>query len=350
MYLGLDIGRQFVKAVVVDKNKLDTRIVKFGIRLVPDQNRAFDPDQITKPHRVMAVQELMKEMKINPKKVRNLVTSISGTNISVKQITTRDMPIDELVSAMTFEARKHIPMDGSDAVIDFQIFGPNPKEVDKIDVGLVACTKRVSTSHIEMLKEIGFKPGIIDADPIALTNAFTSEHDLTEDGAVVLLDIGSLSSSLVVWGRKDRYFTRDIPIGSHQFVTALAEKLDKGYLESQDDIMKNGVESFKDDSSAEIGNITVADRTVFDNLIEDVRRSLRYYAKTTNQSFFIKIFLSGGGAETKGLAEMIESKLNLETVIFNPFQSFSEHDDLDISNKSQFSVAVGLAIRGDLSN
>ena len=39
---------------------------------------------------------------------------------------------------MTFEARKHIPMDGSDAVIDFQVFGPNPKEVDKIDIGLVA--------------------------------------------------------------------------------------------------------------------------------------------------------------------------------------------------------------------
>ena len=94
MYLGLDIGRQFVKGVVIDKHKHDTRIVKTGIRLVPEQHRAFDPDQITKPHRVMAVQELMKEMKINPKKVRNLVTSISGTNISVKQITTMDMPTD----------------------------------------------------------------------------------------------------------------------------------------------------------------------------------------------------------------------------------------------------------------
>ena len=79
---------------------------------------------------VMAVRELMREMNINPKRVKNLVTSLNGTNVSVKQITTMDMPEDELFSSMTFEARKHIPMDGSDAVIDFQVFGPNPKEVD----------------------------------------------------------------------------------------------------------------------------------------------------------------------------------------------------------------------------
>ena len=164
MNLGLDIGRQFVKAVLLEKNRGGTKIVNTGIRLVPDQNKSYDPELITKPMWVMAVRELMREMNINPKRVKNLVTSLNGTNVSVKQITTMDMPEDELFSSMTFEARKHIPMDGSDAVIDFQVFGPNPKEVDKIDIGLVACTKKVSNAHIELLKEIGFTPGIVDAE------------------------------------------------------------------------------------------------------------------------------------------------------------------------------------------
>ena len=125
------------------------------------------------------------------------------------------MPEDELFSSMTFEARKHIPMDGSDAIIDFQVFGPNPKEVDKIDVGLVACTKKVSNAHLDLLKEVGFTPGIVDADPIAITNAFGNANEFPEEGAIVLLDIGSVSSSLVVWGRKDQFFTRDIPIGGY---------------------------------------------------------------------------------------------------------------------------------------
>ena len=75
MNLGLDIGRQFVKAVLLDKNRGGTKIVNTGIRLVPDQNKTYDPESITKPMWVMAVRELMREMNINPKRVKNLVSS-----------------------------------------------------------------------------------------------------------------------------------------------------------------------------------------------------------------------------------------------------------------------------------
>lgn len=346
MNLGLDIGRQFVKAVLLEKNRGGTKIVNTGIRLIPDQNKTYDPESITKPMWVMAIRELMREMSINPKRVKSLVSSLNGTSVSVKQITTMDMPEDELFSSMTFEARKHIPMDGSDAVIDFQVFGPNPKEVDKIDIGLVACTKKVSNSHLELLKEIGFSPGIIDADPIALSNAFANLSEFPEEGAVVLLDIGSVSSSLVVWGRKDQFFTRDIPIGGYHFVSSLAEKLDLDYVSAEDKMMKDGINSFQNNIDSDLDNISVAEKNVFDNLVEDVRRSLRYYAKTTNQSFFTKIMISGGGASTQGLKEMIEQKLSLNTELFNPFQSLAGFENIDISNPEQYAVSTGLAVRG----
>ena len=57
-----------------------------------------------------------------------------------------EMPSEELESAMTFEARKHIPMDGTDAVIDYQILGSNKQE-DKIDVGLVAHKGCINKSY-----------------------------------------------------------------------------------------------------------------------------------------------------------------------------------------------------------
>jgi type IV pilus assembly protein PilM len=249
---------------------------------------------------------------------------------------------------MTFEARKHIPMDGSDAIIDFQVFGPNPKEVDKIDVGLVACTKKVSNAHIELLKEVGFTPGIVDADPIAITNAFGNANEFPEEGAIVLLDIGSVSSSLVVWGRKDQFFTRDIPIGGYHFISDLSEKRDIDYIAAEDEIMKNGISSFQNGSSTDLSDIAVAERNVFDNLVEDLRRSLRYYAKTTNQSFFTKIMLSGGGSSTHGLQGMIENKLSLSTVLFDPFQTLAGYEKLELSNPNQYAVATGLAIRGGL--
>jgi type IV pilus assembly protein PilM len=297
----------------------------------------------------MAIKELLRQQGLNPKKVKVLATSISGASASVKQITTMEMPAEELASAMTFEARKHIPMDGTDAVIDYQILGSNAKEVDKIDVGLVACTKGVLSAHIDLLKECGFKPGVIDVDPIAVTNTFTFLKDIPEDGLAVLLDIGALSSSLIVWGSGQQYFTRDIPIGGHHFVKEVVERREINYTEAQDLLYRDGVSSIlKSESGNEDSGLSVADRSVFDNIVEDIRRSLRFYAKQTGQSFFLKIFLTGGAAETPGLTDLISSKLSIDCDTLDPFDGIDGADSISVDNSSQYVLAMGLSLRAGM--
>ena len=56
--------------------------------------------------------------------------------------------------------------------------------------------------------------------------------------------------------------------------------------------------------------------------------------------------VSGGGASTHGLKEMIEQKLSLNTELFNPFQSLAGFENIDISNPEQYAISTGLAIRG----
>lgn len=349
MFVGLDIGRQYVKVVAMNKVKDGFKIIDAGFRLVPDPNQAYDPDKLDTHHWVMAIKELLRQQNLNPKKIKLMATGISGSAASVKQITTMEMPAEELDSAMTFEARKHIPMDGTDAVIDYQILGSNEKEVDKIDIGLVACTKGVLNSHINLLKESGLKPGVIDVDPIAVTNAFTFVKELPSDGLAVLLDIGALSSSLVVWGSGQQYFTRELPIGGHQFVQEMIKKNNISYTEAQDLLYKDGVSFIinKNDEKNATG-LSVAEKSIYDNLIEDMRRSLRFYAKQTGQSFFLKILLTGGAGSTPGLAELISSKLNIETDILNPFEGLEGAEDITLENPSQYALAMGLCIRAGI--
>ena len=352
MFLGLDIGRQYVKMVTAEKTKDGYRVLDAGSRLVPDANSAFDPEKIDRSHWVMAVRELFKQQSFNPKKAKSLITGIGGSSASIKQITTMEMPSEELESAMTFEARKHIPMDGTDAVIDYQILGSNKQEVDKIDVGLVACTKGTLTNHLDLLKECGLKAGIVDVNPIAMSNAFSFVKNMPEDGLVVMLDIGAVSSGLVVYGINQQFFTRDLPIGSHHFVKEISEKKEIGYTQAQDSLFKEGILASKtqtDDVSQE-GSVSLAERTVYDSLVEDMRRSLRFYAKQTGQSFFLKIFLSGGGASTPGLAEFVNQKLNIECAVFDPFENVEGKEKLSISNPSQFTTALGLGIRGGMTS
>ena len=349
MFLGLDIGRQYVKMVAADQTKDGYKLVDVGSRLVPEPNSAYDPEKIDQAHWVMAVKELFRQQNFNPKKAKGLITGINGSSASIKQITTMEMPSDELESAMTFEARKHIPMDGTDAVIDYQIIGSNKKEVDKIDVGLVACTKGVLNNHIDLLKDCGLKPGIVDVNPIAMSNAFSFIKDVPEDGLVVMLDIGAVSSTLVVYGKAEQFFTRDLPIGGHHFVKELSDKKEIGYIEAQDIIYREGVSASKESETAGEG-VGIAERTVYDSLVEDMRRSLRFYAKQTGQSFFLKIFLTGGAACTPGLAQVVNEKLNIECAVFNPFETMAGAEELSISNPSQYTTALGLGIRGGMTS
>ena len=349
MFVGLDIGRQYVKIVAMSKTKDEYKIIDAGLRLVPEPNQAFDPDKTDVHHWVMAVKELLRQQNLNPKKIKLMATGISGASASVKQITTMEMPAEELESAMTFEARKHIPMDGTDAVIDYQIMGSNEKEVDKIDVGLVACTKGVLNSHIDLLKESGLKPGVIDLDPIAVTNTFTYLKDMPNEGLAVILDIGALSSSLVVWGSGQQYFTRDLAIGGHHFVKEIVKKNNISYTEAQDLLFKDGVSSIiKEEGNGDQAGLGVAEKSVYDNLIEDLRRSLRFYAKQTGQSFFLKILLTGGAASTPGLTDLISSKLNIDSDVLNPFEGVDGADNISVENPSQYVLAMGLCIRAGM--
>ena len=351
MYLGLDIGRQYVKMVSIEKTKEGFKVLDAGSRLVPEPNSAYDPEKIDRHHWVMAVKELFRQQGLNPKRVKGLVTGINGSSASIKQITTMEMVSEELESAMTFEARKHIPMDGTDAVIDYQIFGSNQREVDKIDVGLVACTKGVLNSHIDLIKECGLRPGVVDVNPIALSNAFTFIKNMPDDGLVVILDIGAVSSTLVVYGKGQQYFTRDLPLGGHHFVKELSDKKEISYTEAQDLLFKEGLSAAVSNAFMEPSDrVGIAERTVYDNLVEDLRRSLRFYAKQTGQSFFLKVFLSGGAADTAGLTDFISSKLNIECGIFDPFFEVDGAENISVNNPSQYTTALGLGIRGGMAH
>ena len=133
----------------MNKTKDGYKLLDAGQRLVPEPNQAFDPDKIDTHHWVMAIKELLKQQNLNPKKIKLIATGISGASASVKQITTMEMPAEELESAMTFEARKHIPMDGTDAVIDYQILGSNEKEWVRDEIDNMPFRENLNESNFE---------------------------------------------------------------------------------------------------------------------------------------------------------------------------------------------------------
>jgi type IV pilus assembly protein PilM len=350
MSIGIDIGRYQIKIVQLQKSPKGYTLQNFGMEPIFDQGKDYDPERLDEDVIIAASERLMAKMKINPKRVKLLTSGLSNQHCSIRQMKMMNTDDEEeLNSALQFEARKHIPMDGTDAIMDFQILGEDTKEMDKLNVLLVASTQRNMEKHLKMLKNFGFRPGIVDSEAIAMANSYIIEHGLPEDGANVFLNIGAVSSTLVVWGRQAPFFTRDIQIGGHHFTKQIMEKKEVGYQEAE--ALKSSPEY--DELSEKLAgadpanfSLSVAEHTIYDNLVDEIRRSLRFYIKESNESYFHKILLFGASTGIKDIDAFISAKLNVPAEIYNPMAQLHHNMHETLKDPGAYGVAVGYAMRG----
>ena len=347
MSIGLDIGHFKSKVIVLSKSGDNIEVQKISDCSTFNELNVFDPETVTKAQWVASIQDLFKGIRVNPKSQKELISSLIGSSTTIKQILTVDMGGDELVQALEFEAKKHIPLDGTDVIMDYHIIGESSKEVGKIDVLLVATTKNLITQHNQLINEIGFKKsGVFDATPIALTNLCIHNKGVPEEGANVILNIGCKSTTIVVFGKDQDFFTRELNIAGHKISKSIMEKNSITYNEAEKNKFEQGVQSLEssNSNSEESFSIQVAEKTIFTNFVEEVRKSLRYYMKTNPQAYFNKIYITGGSANLAGIKDFISTNLNSEVELLDPFEKITLHDSTQ--NPYQYSIAVGCALRG----
>jgi type IV pilus assembly protein PilM len=268
--------------------------------------------------------------------------------VNIREIATLEMENNELSASLEFEAKKHIPLDGTEAILDYHILGNNPKEIDKINVLLVATTRNTINAHAEIVKDAGFKPGVFNSDPVALINTYLENKGLPKEGVDVLLNIGNQHTSVIVWGKDMPLFTRELQIAGHEFTKAIAKAQGVDYATAETVKLEKGIEALNSDNSNEddgVLSIKVAEKTVFTGLADEIRKTLRYYIKTNSQAFFNKFYISGGSATVPGLKPFLADLLKVEIELFNPFENVSS--DKEVSNPAQYAVAMGLAITGN---
>ena len=349
MITAIDFGHSHVKIIQAEQDVDGIKITNIGSKSVIDDLNKFNIDDISKSHWVATIQDLCSEMGIIPKKVKKLITSLSGHHISIKQLTTLEMEDEDLIASLEFEAKKHIPLDGTEAILDYHILGQNKDELDKNDVLLIATTKNTVTAHDSIVKGAGFKSGIFDADAIALSNAYIESKELPEEGVDVIINIGNKTTTLLCWGKNHRFFVRELDIAGHHFTLATMKSNNLNYEEAEALKIEKGIEAASTTSSTNSEEhdplaIKVAENTVYANLTEELRKTLRYYMKTSNGAFFNKFYLCGGSAVTIGLKEFIADNLNVDLELFSPIESLKHQVDID--NPSQFTTVLGMAFRG----
>ena len=346
--VGLDIGSHAVKMVVTDKGSHGKmRLVKAVSRDIYSNQEKYDPDGPKKITVVPLILEMFQEAGIRPKRVHHLGSSIGGVHVAAKEIRTLQLSEDEMASSILQEARKHLPLDGTESVVDYQVMGEDPKEADKVRVLIAATTKRLFDAHLDILRELELRPGVVDLEPLAAMNSYLGHVELPDDGVVVFLNVGARRTNLLIVGRKDMFFTRDLPVGGWNFTEEIMKGLNVKFQEAEDikksqGLTGHGVKTVAD-ATLSASSLAVAEKSSLDKLGDEINRSLRYYVKETGQSFFNRIELVGGCAESNDLVHYLEKKFSIEVRPFDPF-AFVE-GSAEVRHRPQYAAAVGLAHR-----
>lgn len=323
--VGLDIGNFSVKIAQIKKGPLPGR---GGLSF------AFAPIQGNKTQgRVSeAIRQAFRSLAIDSNKV-NL--SISGPNIIMRYIILPVMKEADLAKSLEFELEKYIPYKKEDAIIDHCILSRITH--NQMIVLLVAAELKLIQERINLIKDAGLEPQLINVDALALTEAFreVSPHP---KGVVAILDIGYCLSKLVVLENGVPYFSRDIEIGEYDIAQMISEKINIDFALAKE-LAYNPEDRLKE--------ITEVAKFELNSLLNELSLSFEYCERNLEKTVS-QLYLCGGGSKVKIILDFLEKIPNLKISLWDTMQGFkisSSHKAQELEKYgSLMGVAIGLAL------
>ncbi|MDH4230479.1 MAG: pilus assembly protein PilM [Nitrospirota bacterium] len=337
--IGLDIGSSYIKAVKLKEAKGGYELELFNVHPLPPE-LIVDGSIIDSLRLVDSLKEMITTAGI---KAKNAVISISGhSSVIIKRISLPEMTEEELSESIKFEAEQYVPFDIEDVNLDFQIIGPKD-EPGQMDVILVAVKKDIINEYINVVREAGLNPIIVDIDSFALENMYGTNYEVELDRNIALLNIGASTINMSILKGGISVFTRDSSLGSNLHTEALQREFNLSYENAER--LKRG-ESVENVSPEDAKGVI---ESASEEILNEIIRSFDYYRSTTVHEDISEVILSGGCALIGNFAAMIAERSGVETRIADPFKNIKIPKKFDMSGIEEIApimaVAVGLALR-----
>ncbi len=346
---GLDVGSSSVKVVELSGKLNNLSLVSLGYENLPDDT--IVDGQIME---LNAVSEVIQRVFDNYQiKSTQVVTSVSGHSVIIKNIVLPPMSRDELEESIDWHAEEHIPYDLSEVNLDYQVKGDSADATFnsnvQTDVMIAACKRERIDSLKQAIQLSGKQPVIIDVDTFALQNCYEINYQPDASQVVTLLNIGASTMNVNLVKGTNSLFTRDITIGGSQFTDILQKNLGLSFQQAEA-VKRGGAEATEGLESKSIEPLM---SNVTEMVAMEIQKTFDFYRATSeNENLVVqKILISGGGSKLNGLAEELSARLELPVEVLDPFRQIKvdrKKFDPDYLSEimPEMAVAVGLAVRG----
>lgn len=329
--VGLDVGSCAVKAVRLRKNESGYSVAAAGITEV-----AVSEQEDNHLNTVKAIRECFE---LVGGRTNLAVCGLSGPEVAVRDFEFPSLSASEIEGAVLFEASQVCPFNAAESVVDYHLIS---NDDDKTRGVLVAAMNTLVTDKVNLAKEAALKCVLMDVEGLALLNCFTALAGNSDKSTIAILNVGGSGTTLAIMGVNGRPFVRDMTFAGNDIIKQIAA--DK--VMSTEDVRS----ILLDESTSAQTELNDSLGKACKQLIVDVSNTLRYYATQEQSTRVEKMFVCGGFALTNGFVELLNSRLGIETVLWNPFENISCDTDPhfgDICGKKgpALAVAAGLAMR-----
>jgi type IV pilus assembly protein PilM len=211
----------------------------------------------------------------------------------------------------------------------------------------VAAKKDSVDLRVELLREAGLQPVILDVDAFAIENAYESVYPSAQSETVLFMNVGASFTNMSIVEKGISRVVRDVFIAGNTFTKAIQRQFQCDIKTAEQKKITHGLAEDPNDPEAQQVNEVLM--PIARDLVTEVQRSIDFYLSQGSDRNVGKIFLCGGSASLKMLDQFLTNEIKLPVEIFNPLAMLGNApSDLSEEQKAilpQMAVAVGLATR-----
>ncbi len=307
-------------------------------------------------------------------KGKTVFLGLSNQKVVVRFLDFPRMSQEDLKSAIGFEAQDHIPMPMDEAVMDYVVLGPQEEGSDLDRILIVAAQREMISRYTSVVRSAGLRPGGIDVKALSLVRSTLPRELSGDDGAVLLLDIGSELTNLTVTQGATPTLTRFIPGGSNFLAQSVADATDLSEEEAEQQLVNarvglgsNPPPEAPPEEDGEETSETAETQEILDpamrydyrrgleeavqTLAEDVQRSIEYHYSQPESKDISQVVVSGEGALVFGIDGYLGELLGVPVARGRPLQSVTSNksnvsDEQLQAMEPVLAVAFGVAVEG----
>ena len=363
---GLDISDLSLKIIKLKKRKGFLTLASFS-------EEKIEPG-IIKGGEIRDEKKLSEIIKTAVKKVEGeklktnyVAVSLPEEKAYLEVIQMPKVPEEDLKSAVIYEAENYIPLPIEQVYLDFQIIPPVINHLDHLDILIAALPKKTVNPYLSSLKLAGLQPLVFEIESQAIARCLIKNETTTSPQ--LLIDLGATRTSFIIFSGHSLRFTSSIPVSSSNFSEIISKNLRVSLAEAEKLKLKYGLEEkikikIKNGLviKGEKGEIFEALVPALVDLIQQIKRHLDYYQTHASHEHLppngrgvSKILLCGGGANLKGLPDLLSLELNLPVELGNPWINILPEEqtavaELSSSESLKYATALGLVLRGIKEN